>query len=200
VDQILFGSKLLIYINDLPLYIQEAKLILYADDTNVLITDNSYEGLQAKLLLTMKQLKTWVFNNDLIINITKTEAMSFHLFHSKPTYKPRIVLYDKDIKYESEVKFLGLCITENLSWQTHICYLCDNLSKSFFAIKAVKNSFSGHVLWNFYFARFDAQLRYRIIQWGGGGVKRKHKSIKNSKKGHEINHWTKKAGIMQTEI
>jgi len=48
----------LIYINDLPLYIQEAKLILYADDTNVLITDNSYESLQAKLLLIMKQLES----------------------------------------------------------------------------------------------------------------------------------------------
>ena len=45
----------LIYpINDLPLYIQEAKLILYADDTNVLITDNSQEALQTKLSLIMK--------------------------------------------------------------------------------------------------------------------------------------------------
>ena len=43
-----------IYINDLPLYIQEAKLILYADDTNVLITDNSQEALQTKLSLIMK--------------------------------------------------------------------------------------------------------------------------------------------------
>jgi len=41
----------LIYINDLPLYIQEAKVILYADDTNILITDSSYESLQTKLLL-----------------------------------------------------------------------------------------------------------------------------------------------------
>jgi len=39
----------LIYIKDLPLYIQEAKLILYADDTNVLVTDNSQEALQTKL-------------------------------------------------------------------------------------------------------------------------------------------------------
>jgi hypothetical protein len=93
----------LIYINDLPQYIQGAKLILYTDDTNVLITDNSREALQAKLFLIMKQLETWFFNNDLIINITKTEAMSFHLCHSKPTYKPHILLHNKNIEYKSEV-------------------------------------------------------------------------------------------------
>ena len=87
----IFGSLLfLIYINDLPQYIQEAKLILYADDTNVLIADNSQEVLQTKLFLIMKQLETWFLKNDLIINITKTKAMSFHLCNSKPTYKPHI--------------------------------------------------------------------------------------------------------------
>jgi len=60
----------------------------------------------------MKKLDIWFFNNDLITNTTKTEAMSFHLSQSTPTYKPRILLYNKDIKYTSEVKFLRLCITE----------------------------------------------------------------------------------------
>jgi hypothetical protein len=80
----------LIYINDLPLNIQGAKLILYADDTNVLVIDRSQEALQTKLSLVMKQLEIWFSNNDLIINIIKTVAMSFHLCHSKPTYKPCI--------------------------------------------------------------------------------------------------------------
>jgi len=41
LDPLLF----LIYINDLPLNIQGAKLILYADDTNGLITDRSQDTL-----------------------------------------------------------------------------------------------------------------------------------------------------------
>jgi hypothetical protein len=39
----------LIYINDLPLNIQGAKLTLYADDTNVLVIDKNEEVLQTKL-------------------------------------------------------------------------------------------------------------------------------------------------------
>ena len=42
----------LIYINDLPLNIQGAKLILYADDTNVLVVDRNEEALQTKLSLS----------------------------------------------------------------------------------------------------------------------------------------------------
>ena len=72
-----------IYINDLPLNIQGAKLILYADDMNVLITDRSQDTFQTKLSLVMKQLEIWFLNN--IINSSKTVAMSFHLCHSKPT-------------------------------------------------------------------------------------------------------------------
>jgi hypothetical protein len=31
----------LVYINDLPMNIQDAKLVIYADDTNILVTDNN---------------------------------------------------------------------------------------------------------------------------------------------------------------
>jgi len=47
----------LIYINDLPLSIQGAKLILYADGTNVLVVERNEEALQTKLSLVMKQLE-----------------------------------------------------------------------------------------------------------------------------------------------
>jgi len=44
---------ILIYINELPLNIQGAKLIPYADDTNVLVVDRNEEALQTKLSLVM---------------------------------------------------------------------------------------------------------------------------------------------------
>jgi hypothetical protein len=40
----------LVYINDLPLDIQEEKLVLYAADTNILVTGNDEEALQATYL------------------------------------------------------------------------------------------------------------------------------------------------------
>jgi hypothetical protein len=48
-DSILGPLLFLIYINDLPLNIQGAKLILYPDDTNVLVADRNEEALQIRL-------------------------------------------------------------------------------------------------------------------------------------------------------
>jgi len=63
------------YINDLPLNIQRAKLIQYADDTNVLVFERNEEALQTKLSLVMKQLENLFLKNDLFINTTKTAAV-----------------------------------------------------------------------------------------------------------------------------
>jgi hypothetical protein len=82
----------LIYINDLPLNIQGAKLILYADDTNVLVVYRNEEALQIKLSSVMKQLENWFLKNDLFINTTKTAAMSFHLCRSKSPFRPHILI------------------------------------------------------------------------------------------------------------
>ena len=56
-------------------HIEGIKLILYVDDTNVLVVERIQEALQTKLPLVMKQLEIWFLTNDLIINITKTVAM-----------------------------------------------------------------------------------------------------------------------------
>jgi hypothetical protein len=96
--------------------IQDAKLVTYADDTNILVTDNDKENLQAKLSSVMKQLEAWFLNNDHVVNTTKRVAMSFHLRQSKPPYKLNILLQNIEITYMYEVKFIGMYITENLSW------------------------------------------------------------------------------------
>jgi hypothetical protein len=94
-----------VYIYDVPLNIHIAKLVLYADDTNILVTGNDEEALQDNLSSVMKQMKVWFLNNDLIVNTTKTIAMSFHLCQSKPPYTPSILLQNTEIAYMSEVKF-----------------------------------------------------------------------------------------------
>jgi hypothetical protein len=135
-----------------------------------LVVDRNEESLQIKLSSVMKQLENWFLKNDLFINITKTAAMSFHLCCSKPPLKPCTLLQNTEVEYMPEVKFLGMHITENLSWHAHICSLCHSLSKTIFIIKSVKNTLSSHVLWNIYFAYFHSRLRYGIILRGGGGT------------------------------
>ena len=49
----------LIYINDLPLNVKEAELVLFVDDTNFLIIERDENVLQHKVNEVMKKLEYW---------------------------------------------------------------------------------------------------------------------------------------------
>jgi hypothetical protein len=46
----------LLYINDIPLNTQGIKLVLFADDTNILVVDKTKDA-QQKILNAMKELR-----------------------------------------------------------------------------------------------------------------------------------------------
>jgi hypothetical protein len=64
----------LVYINDLPSNIKEAKLVLFVDDTNILVVGKDEEDLQPQIFSIIKQLEVWFFNNDLIVIIINPSA------------------------------------------------------------------------------------------------------------------------------
>jgi hypothetical protein len=155
----------LLYINDLPSHINEAKLVLYADDTNILVTGKNEEELQTRISVITKQLEGWLCENDLVVNTTKTVAMSFHSSQLKIPLKPNIFLQNSKIAYKSEVKFLGIYIMENLNWHGHVKFLCSSLSKTYYMIRALKQTVSTYILWNIYFAHFQSKVTYGVVVW-----------------------------------
>jgi len=92
----------LLYINDLPSHINEAKLVLYADNTNILVTGKNEEELYSKILVVTKQLDGWLCKNDLIVITIKTVAMSFH-YSQPPQLKLNIFIQNSKITYKPEV-------------------------------------------------------------------------------------------------
>jgi hypothetical protein len=69
----------LLYINDLPQYLSDAEVVLFADDTNILVTDKDINTLQGKINRVMIQLESWFLRNNLVINTDKTKATLFQL-------------------------------------------------------------------------------------------------------------------------
>jgi len=57
----------LLYINDLHLNIHGANLVMFADDTNVLITDSDVCALQTEIDRVIAEIEIWFHRNDLII-------------------------------------------------------------------------------------------------------------------------------------
>jgi hypothetical protein len=104
----------LLYINDLPLNIHGANLVMFANDINVLITDSDAVLLQNKIDSVTTELETWFNSNDLIINAGKTGVMSFHSRKTNFLVKPQVTFNKMNLDYTAETNFLGIHITETL--------------------------------------------------------------------------------------
>ena len=73
----------LLYINDLNLAIKYCKVYHFADDTNLLYTNNSIKKLNKMLNKDLKNLTNWLNANKISLNVGKTEMILF-----KPIKKP----------------------------------------------------------------------------------------------------------------
>jgi len=71
----------------------------------------------------MTELQTWFTLNNLIVNTVKMLAMSFHTPQNKKPVVPQVTFAGRYIPYNTETKFLGLYINENVKWNNHIKHL-----------------------------------------------------------------------------
>jgi hypothetical protein len=110
----------LLYINDLPLNILESKIVLFADDTNILVSGENLNTVQFRLNIVMKDIQTWFTLNSLTANAEKTLAISFHTTQNKKPALPHVLFEGRGIPYNNDTKFLGVCIDENVKWINHI--------------------------------------------------------------------------------
>jgi len=80
----------LLYINDLPVNIHDANLVMFADDINVSISDSDESLLQTKIDRVVAELETWYNRNGLMTNAGKTGVMLFHNRQTHVLVKPLV--------------------------------------------------------------------------------------------------------------
>ena len=108
--------------NGLPLNSQDAKMVLFADYTNVLVIHKDVDALQQKLNRVMKQICCQ--NDNVLINTKKTMSVILQFNKIRPVIMPRIVYNTQKL-----LRFLGFNIAGNLKCSFHIHSLCLSLSK-----------------------------------------------------------------------
>jgi hypothetical protein len=75
----LFGAiAFSIYINDLPIAKDsDSTVVLFADDTSIIITSPTQEGRQTALNKTLSDINSWFNGNFLSRNLNKTYYLQF---------------------------------------------------------------------------------------------------------------------------
>jgi ribonuclease HI len=93
---------------------------LFADDVVIAASNPSTQTATNKLQQALNEIVTWADEEGLSFNVSKSHAVLFYgqKQHDPPIYHP-IYLKNQDIAYKNETMYLGVLITDQLSWSNH---------------------------------------------------------------------------------
>ena len=119
----------LIFINDLPLYLERCSCVLFADDVTTHTHGKSVDAIEDNLQSEFENTLKWGKENKMQVHLTKTTCMLVGTRHQIHESRPlSIKAEDVNIQTVSKQKLLGVYIDETLTWNPQIYYLCSNIS------------------------------------------------------------------------
>ena len=116
--------------------------MLYADDTQVYLSFNSRD---ADIAITqiencVKDIKSWMIMNSLMLNDGKTELIHFSSrFLKTPTDIPFIRVNNCDITPLAKARDLGITLDSHLTMSNHVNNLCSSASFGLYKIGRIRH-------------------------------------------------------------
>ncbi|XP_038144350.1 uncharacterized protein LOC119785667 [Cyprinodon tularosa] len=151
--------------NDCRPRLRSNHILKYADDTTVvdLIRDNNEAAYREEV----RHLVDWCRGNNLILNVKKTKEIIIDFRKSRPTHTP-LLINDSAVEVVSSTKFLGVHITDNLSWSPHIFSLMKKGQQRLHFLSRMKRaSLPPPILQTFYRGTIESPLTSYISIWSG---------------------------------
>ena len=156
----------IIYINDLNIAIKYCSTRHFADDTNLLITNNNLKQLKKHLNLDLSNLNKWLKANKISLNASKTELLVFRHPNKKITYDLKVKLNGKRLMQSKFVKYLGLILDSHLNWRYHTDILASKLSRTIGMLCKIRHYVDSNTLRSIYFGIFSSLMTYGSQIWG----------------------------------
>ena len=144
------------------------KIIMFADDTNVFISASTIDELYVKANEFLRKLKDYIDSNFLHINLKKSKYIIFR--SSRGGIDRSRLFYDSfELEQVTSTKFLGIIISDTLSWDEHIKLITRKLSKISGSLYKLRRCLPKGLRKPVYYALVNSQLIYGISLWGSAG-------------------------------
>ena len=155
-----------IYINDIFRASDKLKIILFADDSCLYYSNSNIYDLIHVINRELNFVDTWLKTNRLTLNLNKSHYIIFSRRLTIPHNTQPLQINNNIIKKESETKFLGIIIQDNMKWDRHIQELTNKISKYSSIIYQIRNNLDKHSLKLIYYSLIYSNLIYMNIIWG----------------------------------
>ncbi len=151
----------LVYINDLPERIQ-SQVRLFADDTAVYLTIDSNKDGQT-LQNDLDTLQLWENKWDMHFNPSK--CLVLHISRSRTPINTLYNLHGQILQSVASAKYLGVTISNNLTWNTHIHQITNKANKTLGFVRRNIRTTNTKVKEHAYKALVRPQVEYASSIW-----------------------------------
>ena len=155
----------LIYINELPDVCQFCKIVLFADDTNLIAGNIGFDSIQKDLFNAEK----WLNANSLSLNAKKSCQISVKIGNSASNSNRLcdFKLSSVSLPESESCKYLGVHIDlKKLKFTTHIVEVKKKLSVQCGIVSKLRHYISKSVLLQYYSSNIKPIIQYGILVYG----------------------------------
>ena len=155
----------IIYINDICNVSDVLECILFADDTNLFLSDKNLESLSRRVNIELCKISHWFKLNKLSLNIKKTNYILFSKKSFNMGNQFDIKIDNTNVVKVFQTKFLGVIINEKLTWESHIKIIKNKISKGLGILLKIRSCVPCRVLINLYYTLVHPHFDYCNIIW-----------------------------------
>jgi hypothetical protein len=155
------------YINDMPLYIVAASLIVFADDTTLIVKGDTFNDVNEKTVCQNDLFVNYSINNNLRLNSQKTRILQIRPSQARRLVKPVVKIGTEEISVERTGKLLGVNINDTINWLDQCRYVSSKLRMATFQFTKLKYKVNDSILKLVYNSYVQSHMLYSIVIWGG---------------------------------
>ena len=155
----------LIYMNDLAAVSNTLCPILFADDTNLLISNRNFSALMNEVNNGLHAFSKWFQTNKLALNVKKSHFMIFAGRMNYNLDSVKVYIDGEEMIKVTSTRFLGILIDEKLTWKEHISFVCNKVTKSLGIIRKISALVHSSCFLTLYYSLVCPYLTYCNIVW-----------------------------------
>ena len=156
----------LLYINDFSNCSKILDIHLFADDSNLFLSDKNLINLERVINCELVKVKDWLNANKLTLNVSKSIFVIFHSHKKKVNHNLKISINDVALEQKQNTKYLGIIMDSNLNWKNHVHQISAKVSKRIGILSKLRYYLDRTILKQLYYAFLYPYLTYGLVVWG----------------------------------
>ena len=112
--------------------------MIYADDTQIYLTCESALDCKSAIEDCISDIRAWMYNNRLVLNEGKTEAIHFHSKFRESEPLLNLSVGDSVVNTCNSVRDLGFYFDDVVSLSNHVAHICKSVSFALYRIGRIR--------------------------------------------------------------